>query len=152
MKKRLRVGLALSAAIVLVAIVVLFVCQKPYLITQEQYDLIVVGMTQADLEKLLGGPPANVCNNRVIVWEPQADGKPISAEIPRGATTARLFHDTDDGLQVVWLDDTGLIAAYFGEDGRLQKKYFSTVHVMGPPSTIDWFRTRPKQVRRSLGF
>lgn len=90
-------------------------------------------------------PPRNCVGNPVIVWAPQADGRRISAEIPPGSPTVQFFPNAkspDDGAEAVWLTDTGLIAAYFGNDGRLQQKYFSTVHEISPPSFVDWLKTR----------
>jgi hypothetical protein len=57
----------------------------------------------------------------------------------------------EQGHQAVWFTETGLIAVYFGQDGRLQRKYFSTVHVTRPPTAFDWFASRPGMLRRSLG-
>jgi hypothetical protein len=61
------------------------------------------------------------------------NGVPVS-------TTHDFFPDDSkvEGYQRVWLTKTGLIAVYFDADDRLQRKYFSTVHPMGPPTITDW--------------
>jgi hypothetical protein len=65
-----------------------------------------------------------------------------------------LFPQVTDknGNQVVWIARTELMALYFGPDGRLLHKYHSTVDEPVRPSVIDWIASRPRTIRRSLGF
>jgi hypothetical protein len=57
-----------------------------------------------------------------------------------------------EGDQVVWIARRTLVAVYFEPDGRLRHGYSSTVHESVPPSVIDWLASRPRIIRRSLGF
>jgi hypothetical protein len=132
-------------------------------------------MTRAEVEHLLGGPPRNALRYRGLVWLPQATGRPISAEIAPGSAAVDFLVREDrpknarlpqraDGLdffpqesgkkgdQAVWIARTTLVAAYFGPDGLLRQKYSSTVDEAVPPSVIDWLASRPRIIRRSLGF
>jgi len=109
-------------------------------------------MTQAELESALG-PPRNEFRNRVIVWVRQGDGKVISAEISPGNPKVRFFPNAntrDQAREIVWVGESGLVAASFDENGRLREKYFSTVHDPGRPSAIDWLRSRTRKLSRVM--
>jgi hypothetical protein len=158
MKTRLIAATALAACLVLLGLVIL-ACVAVFspgirssLVTREQYDLISVGMSEADLENALG-PPRNEFRNPVIVWAPQGDGKVISAEIAPGTPNVQFFPNAGtlaQGREIVWLGKSGLIAANVDQHGRLRDKYFSTVHDAGRPSAIDWIRSRPEEFSRIL--
>jgi hypothetical protein len=144
-------------------------------VTQEHFKLLQPGMTRAEVERLLDGPPRNGLRYRALVWLPQAGGRRISAEIAPTSPAIELFLREDkpknvrqsvqsssldffpqgtakDGHQAVWVTRATLIAVDFGPDGRLRHKYESTVHEAVPPSVIDWLSSRPRMIRRSLGF
>jgi hypothetical protein len=144
-------------------------------VRQEHFKLLQPGMTQAEAGVLLHGPPRNDLRYPAIIWLPQATGKPISARIgpaspavefivredrpknapqPASASALDFFPQeaAKDGNQAVWVTRTGLIAVYFGHDGKLRHKYISTVHESVPPSVMDWLASRPTMIRRSLGF
>jgi hypothetical protein len=95
-------------------------------------------MTETDLESALG-PPRNQCRNAVTVWAPKADGTIISAEIAPGTPDVQFFSNAgtrDQGREIVWLSETGLIAP-------LLKKRPFTRQVLPPytiltPSAMDW--------------
>jgi hypothetical protein len=99
---------------------------RPTSITRTQFDAIAEGMTRAEVERLLAGPPRNECPDDVIVWV-RRQGKRVSAECIQGSPPPRILSDTPDD-EAVWLSEEGLIAVRFGEDGRLREKHFSTVH------------------------
>ena len=145
-------------------------------VTQEHFKLLQPGMTQAEVERLLHGPPRNDLKYTAIIWVPQATGKRISAWIDPVSPAVDLFVREDvpkggrqglrvtpavdffpqvtskDGRQGVWVTRTGLIAVYFGPNGRLQNKYVSMVDEMAPPSLAGWLASRPRMIRRSLGL
>jgi hypothetical protein len=145
-------------------------------VTQEDFDRLAPGMTQAEVERLLDGPPRNDLRYSAIIWLPQATGKPISHEIDPVSPAFEIFSHEEkpknrpqrvrstsaldffpqetakDGHQAVWITSTGLIAVDFGPDGRLRQKYSSTIHEHVPPSLINWPAPRPKTSRRSRGF
>jgi hypothetical protein len=145
-------------------------------VTQEHFELLKPGMTQAEAERLLCGPPRNDLRYRALIWLPQATGKPISAEIapefpavgsfvqedlPKNGRQGALIAPAVDffpqetskgGHQGVWVARTRLIAVYFGRDGRLQYKYTSMVDECVPPSVVDWIASRPRMIRQSLGL
>ncbi len=112
-------------------------------VSRAHFDRLKGGMQQAHIEAKLLGPPRNVLRQDAIIWVPQPDGKQISGTVTPGPVTTNFFPNTSgDGHQAVWLTETGVVVAYFGEDGRLEDKYFSTVHVLGPPPMLDWLVSR----------
>jgi hypothetical protein len=170
---------AICAVFVILTLVavVLAVPRRSGGVTQAQFDLLRPGMTRPEVENLLRGPPRDVTRYGATVWIPYADGKPRSAftgpgtpdlgffvsehfrdrppnEVtPKKAAEFSYFPGTtaEQGRQAVWMSETGLIAVHFGRDGRLQQKYFSTVDVTRPPTLMDWFESRPRMLRKSLG-
>jgi hypothetical protein len=145
-------------------------------VTQERFELLKPGMTRAEVDHLLYGPPRNDLRYPAIIWLPQATGERISAEMAPGSPVVDFFSHEEkpkngrqgvwitsaddffpqvmpkDGRQGVWVTRTGLIAVHFGRDGRLKHKYISTVHEPGRPSVFDWLASRPRMIRRSLGL
>jgi hypothetical protein len=168
--------LSMAIAAVFVAVLARLPSHSDRRVTREQFEQLEAGMTRAEAESLIGGPPRNDLKYPAIIWLPQATGTPISREIAapsptvdflvredkpktprpaaRIASTLDFFPQvtTKDGNQVVWIGRSELIAVYFGPDGRLQHKYCSTVHETVAPSAIDWIASRPRMIRRSLGF
>ena len=141
----------------------------------EHFERLRPGMTREEVEHLLDGPPRNALRYRALVWLPQVAGRPISAEIAPDSPAVEILVREDkptnarqparpasldffpqetgrDGHQAVWITRATLVAVYFGPDGRLRHKYNSTVHESVPPSVIDWLASRPRMIRRSLGF
>jgi hypothetical protein len=175
---RTRVAICLLFAVVASMAVVLALApsQSSQRVTHEQFERLKAGMTWAEAERLIGGPPRNELRYPAIIWLPQASGEQISTEIgpvtpavdflvredkptnrapgPRAASALDFFPQVTDknGNQVVWIGRSELIALYFGPGGRLEHKYSSTVHEPGRPSVIDWIASRPRMIRRSLGF
>jgi hypothetical protein len=174
--KRMIVFISLSIVAVIAMVLALLPSMSDRDVTPEDYELLKPGMSQAEAERLLHGPPRNDLRYRAIIWLPQATGKRISAgiapvtpaieffakeEIPKNGrqglwvTQATDFFPqvtTKSGHQGVWITRTGLIAVYFGPDGRLQHKYSSMVDEGVPHSILGWLTTRPRMIRRSLGF
>jgi hypothetical protein len=170
---------AICAALVIltVAAVALALQRRSGDVTEAQFKLLRPGMTQSEVENVLRGPPRDVTEYGAVVLIPHADGKLRSAFIspgsagvgffvsehfrdrppnevtPKKAAEFSYFPGTtaDPGRQAVWTSETGLIAVYFGRDGRLQQKYFSTVDVTRPPTVTDWFQSRPRALRKSFG-
>ncbi len=166
------IGLAALAAVVCG----LLVSRSNRGVTPEDFERLEPGMTRAEVDRLLHGPPRNDLRYSSIVWLPQANGKRISHAIepigpafelfshedkpknqPRRArpTSARDFFPQEppnDGHQALWITRTGLIAVDFGPDGRLRRKYSSTVHEPVGPSLMGWLKTRPGMIRRARGF
>jgi hypothetical protein len=99
---------------------------RPTSINRTQFDAIGEGMTRAEVQRLLGGPPRNECPDDVIVWV-RRQGKRLSAECSPGSPPPRVLSDAADE-EAVWVSEEGLIAVRFAQDGRLHEKYFSTVH------------------------
>jgi hypothetical protein len=142
---------------------------------EEHFQRLQTSMTRAAVERLLGGPPRNSLTQSATIWVPRAAGRLTSAEIspaspaveflvredrPKNARQPALPSDLDffpqeaakDGHQAVWVTKTGLIAVYFGQDGKLRHKYTSKVYEPVPPSVINWLASTPGTIRRSLGF
>jgi hypothetical protein len=175
MKHRLRILGVLAALSLVVVVLALRPLKSRPDIGLEHFERMRPGLTRAEVEHLLGGPPRNALRYRGLVWLPQATGRPISAEIAPGSPAVDLFVREDrpkgarqpaepasldffpqetgkDGHQAVWITRATLMAVYFGSDGRLRHTYSSTVHESVPPSVIDWLASRPRMIRRSLGF
>jgi hypothetical protein len=146
-------------------------------VTEAHLRRLTPGMTQAEVERELGGRPRDELKYSAIVWVPQADGKRRSAFIgpgtpgvgflvsesfrdhppnevaPKKAAQVSFFPGTQGapGRQAVWVTETGLIAVEFGQDGRLRQTFFSTVHGRRPPTPMDWVASRPRMVLKALG-
>ncbi len=104
--------------------------------------MLKAGMDQSEIENLIGRP-GNKLRRRAILWDPQKNGGPISAQVSPGPLALDFFPTAKiEGQQAVWLTRTGLIAVYFGEDDKLQDKYFSTVHPVGPPPLLSGFEVQ----------
>jgi hypothetical protein len=145
-------------------------------ISQAEFERLRPGMTQTEVEGVLYGPPRNETKFDAIIWAPHEDGKRRSAFVGPGTPSIEFLvaeshrdrppnevarkkaqelsyfpgKTPEQGHQAVWMTETGLIAVYFGKDGRLQQKYFSDVDVSRPPNLIDWFASRPRMIRQSL--
>ena len=143
-----RALLAFTAAVALI----LALWPRSSELTQAHFNLLKTGMEQAEIEKLLG-PPRNRLRTKAIVWDPQQNGKPISAFVTPGPLKIDFFPAVNNnGHQAVWLTNTGLVAVHFGNDGKLQNKYFSTVHSSGPPAWLDWISIEAVPAKRRIGM
>ncbi|MBC7967509.1 MAG: hypothetical protein H7Z17_16465 [Fuerstia sp.] len=143
--KRLRqialCGIGISLTCLLLAYLPgLFPIQAPKL-TRSSFETIKSGSTLSEITSLLGPPRMRVAK-KYVVWVPQ-EGTLVSAFVS-GKEDLQYFPDANKatGYQMVWLDESGLIAGYFGPDDRLQDKYHSTVFVPEGPSLTDWIKTR----------
>jgi hypothetical protein len=177
MKKKIPIFVATALlAVALLAVFALRTFQARPGLTQEDFQRLQPGMTQADAERSLYGPPRNDLADTAIIWMPQASGQRVSARIEPDSPAVRLFVREDipkgrrrgpsvtpavdffpqvtskKGHQGVWVTSSGLIALYFGPDGRLQHKYHSEVDVQTTPSITNWLASRPRMIRQSLGF
>jgi hypothetical protein len=75
-----------------------------------------------------------------LVWLPKGESS-VSYELRPEGPVAPFFPDAASGSQErLWVGEEGLIAALFGEDGRLLEKYYSDVHVTPRPSAADTIR------------
>jgi hypothetical protein len=175
-KRKLSFCVAVAVLAVVAAVLALLPSKSRPGVTQEHFKLLRPGMTQAEVQRLLHGPPRNDLRHTAIIWVPQATGKRISAwiepaspavellvreDVPKGGRQGLTVTPTldffpqvtsKDGRQAVWVTRTGLIAVYFGPDGRLRNKYISMVDEMTPPSLAGWLASRPRMIRRSLGL
>ena len=104
------------------------------------FDQIKAGMSRADVEKVLGGPARNEVRDLVLVWLPTGESA-VSYELRPERPVAPFFPGAAGGSEErLWVGEEGLIAALFGEDGRLLEKYYSDVHVTPRPSAVDFIR------------
>lgn len=151
---RRRFSLRTLFVILTLAAVILALLPSPSRpLTQRHFAQLKFDMPKAEVEALLGGYPRNEIR-RGMVWVPKSTGQHISYQVESELPTADFFPNTPnlDGYQRLWITETGLIAIYFGPDDRLKRKYFSTVHPMGPPTIWDWLASRPAEIRKSLGL
>jgi hypothetical protein len=124
-----RRGITVAAVVGLAVFLAYLGLLRPTVITRQQFDQIEVGMRRETVTGLLGGRPRNEeYPDPVIVWVPR-EGKLVSAELSPETPAVRFFPDADPtDEEYVWVSRQGLVAARFGDDGRLREKYFSTVH------------------------
>jgi len=141
MKKRL-IG---ATVLILVASLTLRTYFRPAAsITNEKFQALSAGMTLQEVQRILGGPARNECDDRVIVWAPRGDAL-NSVGVNPGTPDVSFLLDADspDGrYELVWLSESGLIAAVFDGQDQLCEMHFSDVHVNKAPGPIDWLSSR----------
>lgn len=129
-------------------------------ITNQNFAVLQVGMTQAQVERILGGPARDECGQPVIVWVPRGDTLNSLRIDPESRRDSILFREDSPapgtredvfvvaGIsprgdhELVWLSDSLLIAILFDENGRLIEKHSSDVTVLDRPDVLDWLRSR----------
>ena len=151
---RRRFSLRALFVIMTLAAVILAIYPKPsHPLDQQHFQQLRTGMSKTEVETILHGYSRTEVQ-RAIVWLPQNSGQKISHKVETDSPTPDFFPGApgSDGYQKLWLTETGLIAVYFGPDDELQRKYFSTVHSLGPPTIKDWLASRPGSIRQSLGL
>jgi hypothetical protein len=127
-------GLVLGAALV----VHWFTHRTPF--DRAHFDQIRTGMGRAEVEEVLGGPARNEFREPVVVWLPKGESA-VSYELRSEGPVASFFPDAEAGREErLWIGEEGLIAALFGEDGRLVDKYYSDDLVTPRPSAADTIR------------
>jgi hypothetical protein len=140
MRRRLLVAAAaLSLALGFVGLLALVLTPRDTRIDRPHFEALRPGMTRAEAERVLGGPPRNECRDPVFVWV-RREGGLRSAEVAPGGLAVRVFPDADlagGDQEAVWVGEPGLIAARFGDDGRLREKHFSDVQGTGRPTVND---------------
>jgi hypothetical protein len=144
---------ALFVIMTLAAVTLAFLPSASRPLSLRHFEQLKTGMNKAEVETLLHGYARNEIR-RAMVWVPQSSGQQISHKVEPEIPTADFFPDASksEGYQRLWITETGLIAVYFGPDDRLKRKYFSTVHPMGPPTIRDWLASRPAEIGKSLGL
>ena len=127
--------------------------KRPADLTAADARRIRPGMTAAEVDRRLGGPPRNALTRRGAVWEPQADGSLVSRFVDRGDPAISCFPKAPgDGRQAAWITPSGLIAVEIGPAGRVRDVYFSPVQLATGPSAVHWLASRPRAIRRWFGF
>jgi hypothetical protein len=113
MRKRLLIlaGIALAATVVVPAALDHHAYRQKVargrLIDQEHCDRIKVGMSQAEVEVILGGPPGDFTTQPVVFGGPRLTGFPLvrwEHWVGNRAMIQVLF-DEQDRVQFVWLGD-----------------------------------------------
>jgi hypothetical protein len=133
MQTRVFIRAGLAAALLLAALFGAYLYLRARAIDRESYERLEVGMTRAEVEDLLGGPPCNRLAEPCDVWVPSPAGL-RSADLQPGTPNVRFFPELAGGeSEAVWVGEDGLIALRFDEDGRLREKYFSEVVVPEGP-------------------
>jgi hypothetical protein len=140
MKRRTILILVIVACLALAAPVVISWLMSGSRIDQEHFDAIQVGMSRAEVERLLGGAPRNEISGHAIIWIPRGDSR-VSHQVLPGEPLGPFFPNAPEGTpELVWLGEKGLIAVHLGEDGRVADKYFSTVHDLDESTVRRIFR------------
>jgi hypothetical protein len=140
MRRRLLVAAAaLSLALACAGLLALVLIPRGTRIDRQHFEALREGMTRAEAERVLGGPPRNECREPVDVWVRRGGGLQ-SAEVAPGGLAVRVFPNADlagGGQEAVWVGEAGLIAARFGDDGRLREKHYSAVQGARRPTVKD---------------
>lgn len=135
-RRQVLIVAALVAGCVFTALVgVALRLTQPSVINRAHYDLLVVGMSQAEVERILGSP-RNECRTDAFVWVPR-DGKVVSAEVTLAGPPTRVFAQPGD-RELVWIGPEGLIAVRLAADNRVLETHFSTVQVQERPPIVAW--------------
>jgi hypothetical protein len=98
-------------------------------ITLESWKKIRIGMTENQVEEILGGPGLNVENFWRDWWKKQQEFSLVGFSPHEGAVVTE--------PATYWVGRSGLIGIKFDEDGHVTGKIFSTVE-----STQQSFRDR----------
>src|SRR6266404_2685641 len=122
MKRRLLAAVAVCACLAASCVLAVSLLTWESRIDPNHFHAIEVGMTKAEVEQLLGGPPRNECSGPVDVWV-RREGGLQSAGLDPGTLKVQFFPTADvmKGEEAVWVSEAGLIAVRFGEDGRVQE-------------------------------
>jgi hypothetical protein len=136
MRKRLLVlaGVALAAAVIVPAVLDLHAYRpklaRNRLITWEHYRGVKLGMSQAEVEAILGGPPGDYrTDERISYWDYFEAGLSPHDVVARRES---------------WYGNDGQITLGFDEEGRVLRRGFASP-VRSPPSSLaqrvrDWLR------------
>lgn len=156
MKRRvLRIGLLLCT----VSLAWLLLYHPESMITKDRFETLRIGMTQSEVEQILGGPARDECGQSVKIWVPRGDSLNSMRLDPEDATNGLLFREDrpaattpgsifiaadfpEGGHELIWLSESVLIAVLLDKDGRLVEKHVSDVHVLERPTPLDWLRAK----------
>jgi hypothetical protein len=106
MRKRLLLSVGLLAALLLGGYLLLWLTAPRVVVTQETLAKMHVGMTEAEVEELLGGPPGDYTRDQPALEPPR-----VLNEEPR-MTMAR------------WAGWDGRIVVFFDHRGRVSEREF----------------------------
>ena len=128
-KKFLLAGVASS--LLLVGALVPLLRPRHCPVTKEAYDRIEEGMSRAQVEAILGGPPRDYRN------QPTQMGWSTRVEVERSGPYL------PDAREADWFGDEGDVCVWFAPDGRVScKAYIGTEPVGGPLETLRWRLSR----------
>jgi hypothetical protein len=113
------------------------------LVSQEHYDLITEGMSRAEVEDILGGPPGDFTMYRVIS---EHRGLTVPQELAL-SNAAVLWDDRGPGRREYWVGNRALIVVHFDEHDRVQRVSLVNDLVPVPPSFVDRVRAWLRRVR-----
>src|SRR5689334_11291211 len=127
MRRRLLAALAGLVCLAFAGLLVLWLYPRHSRLDREHFDAVRVGMSRAEVERILGGSARNECRGPADVWV-RRGGMLQSAGLDPGAPAVRFFEDAaEDEEEAVWVGKAALLAGRFGADGRLREKYVSDV-------------------------
>ncbi len=110
--------LAAAASLGLTVCVSVWQVSGPHPVNRANFERIQVGMTQAEVEAILGCPPGDYAT---VDYLPEFCGFMIL-----GAT--------------VWVSNDGDVRVWFDNEGRVEQAYFFELLVRRPPSLLDRVR------------
>jgi hypothetical protein len=105
----------LAVTAIIVAIVLYITSPRRPMASQEDCGRIKIGMTRAEVEHVLGGPPGDYRTRDTII----------------------LYLHLRSGIWYEWQGDGGMILVEFDEDGRVSDKEHFDLRVLRQPSLID---------------
>jgi hypothetical protein len=105
-------------------------------INEDAYEQIRAGMTQTDVEALLGAPPGDYCSDELTA----AFSRVICIK-------SRVFEHDADGREVTWGADGASLTVCFSACGTVAAKHYAVRTVGGRIPLSAWER-----IRRWLGW
>jgi hypothetical protein len=156
-RKRLLVlaGVALAAAVIVLAALQHYTYRQKLargrLIDQEHYDRIKTGMSRAEVEAVLGGPPGDFHTQGVLYLEDVLHVDPTGSMVVCGppgdcVTGSVLYLDPPDSVVVrgerweYWSGNEGQIAVAFDEQATVRGRDFRRGWRFPPPSLAEWLQ------------
>ena len=94
MKRRWLAAVVVCACLAMAAGLAAYLLTWESRIDPDHFRVIEVGMSRAEVERVLGGPPRNECSGPVDFWV-RHEGGQRSAGIERGSPAVQFFPDAD---------------------------------------------------------
>jgi hypothetical protein len=125
-----RTALLVVAGIVLAALAIFVLCFGPSRITRDNYNRIEEGMSRAEVEQILGGPPGDYRTHRTMHDENDPNTSCLG-DVDALALGVHGYLDDLDGPPTIvgkWFGNEGHILIYFSPETVEAKYWWCTVN------------------------